>query len=191
MTLFFLCLLSYFAGSIPFGKIAGRFYDVDIQKHGSGNIGFANTVRVLGWKAGALVLIGDILKGYLPALLALEFVGASEALLVGLAALCGHVFPVWLGFRGGKGIATGLGFTAAISLPLAGIAVAVYIASFAIYRKSAPASLTSTWVMPIAASALQLGTGFVVFYGVMALFISWTHRENIRHMRGSLQRVYD
>src|SRR4051812_28575572 len=103
-----LALLGYLLGSIPFGKLLGLMRSIDIQKRGSGNIGFANAVRVLGWKMAVLVLAGDVLKGCAAVLIANQYLSQTGVLVVGVAALLGHVFPVWLHFKGGKGIATGL-----------------------------------------------------------------------------------
>src|SRR5690606_39536658 len=113
--LYVFMLIAYVCGSIPFGKIIGRLKGVDIQKLGSGNIGFANSVRVLGWKPGVFVLIGDATKGFLPVYLSVSHIPYWQSLMVGLVAILAHVFPVWLRFKDGKGIAPGLG----ISLVLA------------------------------------------------------------------------
>lgn len=182
---------AYLAGSVPFGKLLGMQQGIDIQAHGSGNIGFANSVRVLGWKMGILVLIGDLTKGYLPTLLALIAYGKSIAIVVGCATIIGHVFPVWLRFRGGKGIATGLGMTAALSVPLAVCAIAVYCTAFALWKRSAPASLLSAWLLPVGCAALSLGSNFVGLYALLALFVTWTHRTNIQTLLGRVEHAYD
>ena len=108
------CVCAYLAGSIPFGLLTARYVaGIDIRKEGSGNIGATNVGRTLGAKWGALVLVFDALKGLLPVLLLpMLFVSAEfgEArlihVLVGICTVIGHMFPVWLGFRGGKGVAT-------------------------------------------------------------------------------------
>src|SRR6478735_119893 len=101
MSMISLMLIAYLAGSIPTGKIVGAFYHVDIQKRGSGNIGFANVRRILGWRAGIITLVVDIAKGFFPTLLALQLITPGAAFFVGLAAILGHIFPVWLSFKGG------------------------------------------------------------------------------------------
>src|SRR5688500_11562142 len=108
---------SYLAGSIPFGLVVARARGVDIRAVGSKNIGATNVARALGKKLGALVLFLDALKGLLPTLVARHALHLDDNLvaLVGLAAILGHVFPVWLRFRGGKGVATALGVFAALT----------------------------------------------------------------------------
>jgi glycerol-3-phosphate acyltransferase PlsY len=177
--------VAYLCGSIPFAKIVGWRHGIDIQKHGSGNIGFANTVRVLGWKAGFLVLPGDVLKGVAPVLLAQPYLELNQLLLVALAAVAGHVFPVWLKFRGGKGIATGLGVTLVIA-PLVGLAGAlIYALGFWRFKKSAPASLVAAWSLPILCLAYY--PEYALFYLGLAVVTVWTHRMNIQAMLASAQ----
>ena len=116
----------YFSGSVPFGYLAGRLKGIDIRQHGSGNIGATNVVRVLGKGIGVPVFILDMLKGWLPIWLAAGWIAQTGAapemisigkVLTGLAAVIGHMFTFWLGFKGGKGIATTGGVLLGISLP--------------------------------------------------------------------------
>src|SRR5258708_5216306 len=93
--------IAYLLGSIPFGKLIGKRHGIDIQKHGSGNIGFANVRRTLGWQAGLIVLTGDILKGFIPVLIARQYLSTYQVLVVALVAMLGHIFPIWLKFNGG------------------------------------------------------------------------------------------
>lgn len=181
MTFAALLLFSYLCGSIPFAKLAGLRYGIDIQKHGSGNVGFANTVRVLGWRAGAAVLAGDIGKGLIPAIIAGKYLGIYQVMAVGLGAVAGHIFPVWLRFKGGKGIATGLGVTLAISPLLGSLGLLVYALSFAAFKKSAPSSIIATWSLPL--FCLALFPQYSLFYLGLALLATWTHRVNIRQIR--------
>lgn len=174
-------IVAYLSGSIPFGKFAGLYYKVDVQKRGSGNIGFANVVRTIGWKAGVYVLIGDVLKGFLPVYLARYHLVGNELLLVGMAAVLGHVFPVWLKFNGGKGIATGLGVTLALNSFLGLLAVLVYIAVFGFAKKSAISSLIAAWSTPLL--CLFVVPRYWWFYLAMALFVTWTHRNNLKQLR--------
>lgn len=176
----FFCTLAYLFGSIPFGKLVGKFYGIDIQKHGSGNIGFANVVRVLGWRAGLIVLIGDISKGLLPVIFAKPHLNSYEILAVALAAVLGHIFPIWLRFRGGKGVATGLGVTLAISPLLGACGLAVYLLGFITFRKSAQSSLTAIWCLPLL--SLVILRQYALFYFGLALLGTWAHRHNIQEM---------
>jgi glycerol-3-phosphate acyltransferase PlsY len=171
---------AYGLGSIPFGKLAGLARGIDIQKHGSGNIGFANSVRVLGWKWGLTVLLGDVLKGTASVLLAIRFLHGPAVLLAASAALVGHVFPVWLRFRGGKAIATGLGVVSILSLPAACIGVATYVIIFAITRTSGVASVIGAWTLPV--SALFFAPKLAAYFLALAAFALYTHRSNIRQL---------
>ena len=177
------CLfLAYLLGSIPFGKIVGLRMGIDIQKKGSGNIGFANSVRVLGWKAGIIVLVGDVLKGFLPSLLAVHVLSFQQALVVGLVAILAHIFPIWLKFKGGKGIATGLGITLAIQ-PLVGLCgFAMYIAVYLVAKKSAPSSVLAAWSLIL--FSLLFAPRYAGFALILALLATWTHRTNLqKHLK--------
>lgn len=179
-TFWLLVCFAYLCGSIPFGKIVGKLYGVDIQKHGSGNIGFANVNRVLGWKAGLMVLPGDVLKGTIPVIIANHYLGLDQVLVVALAAILGHVFPIWLKFKGGKGIATGLGVTLVISPIVGCLALLVYVLGFTIFRKSAPSSIIAAWSLPLV--CLFFYPKYALFYLVLAVVTIWTHRTNIKLM---------
>ena len=179
---------SYLSGSIPFGKIVGKYHGIDIQKHGSGNIGFANVVRVLGWKAGPIVLIGDVCKGFIPVIIAQHYLNSYQVLAVALAAVVGHIFPIWLKFNGGKGIATGLGVTIAISPLLGALALLIYLLGIAIFRKSAPSSITAIWSLPILC-LLLLPRYYALFYLCLAILATWAHRSNIQQILKGTVRV--
>jgi Predicted membrane protein len=172
-----LCLAAYLLGSVPFGKLIAASYGIDIQKRGSGNIGFANVRRIVGWHAGLLTLSADVLKGYLPTLVAYTTVGSPFAFYVGLIAILGHIFPVWLKFRGGKGIATGLGLVLALQ-PIAGlIGGATYILSCLVTRVSSYSSLIGLLATALAGYLLYPATWW--YYAVLFLLALWTLRHNI------------
>lgn len=175
-----LALLAYLLGSIPFGKLFGLLRGVDIQKEGSGNIGFANAVRVLGWRIGIFVLASDILKGYLAVFVAVQYVAQPYLLLIAAAALLGHVFPLWLNFRGGKAVATGFGVTLVLSPICALSAAGVYLVAFSLARVSAVASLIGAFSMPL--WALLYAPRLTGFFIVLALFAIYTHRMNIKKL---------
>lgn len=178
---FVLAVLAYLSGSVPTGKLLGLRKNIDIQKHGSGNIGFANAVRVLGWRSGVVVLVVDVFKGFAPVFLAhLLGVEGAALLFVGLMPIIGHAFPAWLGFRGGKSIAAGFGVLLALSPLLALCGVAVYCAVFLMWRKSALGSLIGTWSLLVWAGALEPELTFYVL--LLALFATYTHRQNIREL---------
>lgn len=177
MNIYFLLILGYLLGSIPFGKIIARGYGVDIQKRGSGNIGFANVRRVLGWRAGLLTLACDIAKGAVPTLLAYHEAGQLLAFWVGVSAILGHVFPVWLRFRGGKGIATGLGVMSVLQPVTAMLGLACYIISTVMFRRSFIGSLIGTSIICLAGALWDPARWWQ--YALLAVLAAWTLRHNI------------
>ena len=179
LTVLTLVLGSYLVGSVPFGKIVGNIYGVDIQRHGSGNIGFANVRRVLGWPPAVVVLVGDVLKGFAPPFAAGAYGLSLHAVMaVGAATMAGSVFPVWLRFKGGKGIGAGLGVTLAVSFSLGSLAAAIYLLSLVLLRRSGRASLVSAWAVPLL--ALALAPDYALFFAVLAALATWTHRDKLK-----------
>ncbi len=183
-------LIAYVAGSLPSALIAGKLArGIDLRQHGSGNLGATNAVRVLGWKIGIWVYIADLLKGALPVLY-LPRLFPSElpdrwALAYGVAAIAGHVWPVFLGFRsGGKGVATAGGVFAALS-PLALVASAV-VWVVVVYASGyvSLASLAAAAILPVGV-ALTRGVSSPLFIvsALIAMFVFWTHRANIARLR--------
>ncbi|WP_163868202.1 glycerol-3-phosphate 1-O-acyltransferase PlsY [Myxococcus eversor] len=190
---FALVLLGYLAGSIPFGVLLTRWLrGVDVRQSGSGNIGATNVTRVAGKKLGALVLVLDAVKGALPVALALRLVPdlPTVHVLVGLAAVLGHVYPVWLKLHGGKGVATALGVLLVLA-PLAALAAgAAYISIFAVWRVSSLGSL--------AAGATAVGTSaftaraaeYTGLSAVLFALMLWTHRSNIGRLLRRTERRF-
>jgi glycerol-3-phosphate acyltransferase PlsY len=182
--------LSYLAGSLPFASMAGAAKGVDLRKQGSGNLGATNVFRVLGWKIGLAVFLADALKGALPVVLLPASIESSRdpklwAIACGIAAIAGHVRPVFLRFaRGGKGVATASGvFFALAPIPMA----ATFLLFVAVVLATGYVSLGSL------ISALLLPTVLLVTQGArsplflvslaIALFVFWTHRANIGRLR--------
>src|SRR5690348_14327485 len=161
-------LIAYLAGSIPSAYIAGRARGVDLRKHGSGNLGATNVVRVLGPRIGGAVFLADFLKGFLPVyylpIVAETLQPQLWALIYGAAAILGHVKPIFLlGRGGGKGVATASGvFTALAPLPML-ISMVVWIIVFSISRYVSLASLVGAAVLPIAIYALHRDAHSPVF----------------------------
>ena len=169
-------VFAYICGSVPFAKIIGHYYGVDIQKRGSGNIGFANVLRVLGWKAAAPVLILDVAKGFLPTFLAYSLFGATVAFLVGFLAVLGHLAPVWLKFKGGKGVSTSLGVLVGVT-PIVGlIGFLAYITSSIIYKKSSSASLIAG--LSVLITGVLMYPSFWWAYTVLLLSAMFKLRKN-------------
>src|SRR3979411_1387124 len=148
-------VLSYLAGSIPSAYLAGKFRGVDLRQHGSGNLGATNVVRVLGAKTGAVVFVADLLKGFLPVYFLPIYTETLRpelwALVFGVAAIAGHVKPIFLlGKGGGKGVATATGvFLALAPIPVLGTN-AVWIAVFYFTRYVSLSSLLAAFVLPVA-----------------------------------------
>jgi acyl phosphate:glycerol-3-phosphate acyltransferase len=180
-------LVAYLAGSIPFGVIVARARGVDLTRVGSGNIGATNVARTLGKRLGALVLLGDALKGTLPVLAAAAIFGRSDwrawiTAAVAAAAFLGHLYPLYLGFKGGKGVATGLGvFIALAPLPTL-IAAGVFGLVYGVTRLSSLGSLVATTVMPFAMWALGAEAPTLALAVVLWAFIMYKHRGNIQRL---------
>lgn len=195
-------VLSYFIGSFPTGYLVGRLVrGVDIRSQGSGNVGATNVFRTIGKKWGIGVLLFDMLKGY-GVVAGLPLVLPSAALspfltrlLFGITAIAGHTWPLWLGFRGGKGVATSLGVFLALVPQATGASVLVWILIFAWKRYVSLASLTLAVSFPFWVFAFYRGTDFfptlfTVGLGLVA-FIFYTHRENLQRLReGTEKRLF-
>lgn len=185
-------ILSYLAGSIPSAYIAGRVRGVDLRKHGSGNLGATNVVRVLGPKIGGVVFVADLLKGFLPVFFLPMHTTSSMlqpevwALVYGAAAILGHVKPIFLlGRGGGKGVATASGVFLALAFVPMLIAEVVWITVFYFTRYVSLASLVGAAILPVAIIALSRDPRSPVFIAslIIAAFVFWTHRANIGRLR--------
>jgi acyl phosphate:glycerol-3-phosphate acyltransferase len=175
-------IIGYFCGSIPFGLLLAKWAGLgDVRQVGSGNIGATNVLRMGNKKIAALTLICDGLKGYLP-VLAAAFAGSPFGMeAAGLGALLGHVFPIWLGFKGGKGVATGLGVIFGWAWILGLVFCAVWLAGFFLTRISSVGALTAVLAAAIGAYVLKLPMGFWPFIALAALV--WImHRANIQRL---------
>ncbi|MBE3034960.1 MAG: glycerol-3-phosphate 1-O-acyltransferase PlsY [Actinobacteria bacterium] len=185
-------LLAYLAGSIPFGLVVGKvFYHVDVREHGSGNVGTTNVFRVLGKKAGVAVLVGDMLKGFVPALIAAHFfVNPWFAIFIAGAPVVGHMYSVFLKGSGGKGVATGAGVVLAL-VPLAfGILIAVWVLSILITRYVSLASLVAALLVPVLVFAFGYPLPYEIAAVLVTVVIFWAHRGNIRRLiAGNENRV--
>lgn len=195
--------LGYLLGSCPNGYLVSRARGIDIRQHGSGNIGATNVLRVLGKRLGYLVFGLDALKGLLAVRFAFAFavpvaLGTAHREFVGIAAglacILGHTFPVWLHFRGGKGVATSAGVLLGL-MPIAVVSVfVVWVLLFQITRYVSVASIAAAVALPIfVALYLRLkaltGASLLPFSIVIAGFVVWRHRSNMeRLLRGKEQR---
>lgn len=178
-----LILFAYLLGSVPTGYILGHVSGVDVRKAGSGNVGATNVARVAGKKLGILTLIGDAAKGFLPVYLAQRL--GLDAIFVGLAALAaflGHLFPVFLKFSGGKGVATALGALLALAPAPTGVLLLVFIAVALASRIVSLASIAAAAAAPVAVWLLGYPAAVIVVVTAMALLIIWRHEKNIHRL---------
>jgi acyl phosphate:glycerol-3-phosphate acyltransferase len=182
--------LGYLAGSVPFGLLLTRAAGLaDIRQIGSGNIGATNVLRSGSKPVAAATLACDILKGTIPVLVFTVLGGETAALLAGLAAVAGHIFPVWLRFRGGKGVATYLGVLLGLHWAYGLVFVVIWLAMAGIFRISSLAALTASAVMPLV--ALYQGRWLMAAtLAALGLAIYATHRANIARLaRGEEARI--
>jgi glycerol-3-phosphate acyltransferase PlsY len=195
MNLFFLIaielILAYLIGSIPSAVWAGRwFYGIDIREHGSGNAGATNVIRVLGYKAGIPVLLFDVFKGWFAVQIAWIFPHAAvsadwlEYMRIGLAlaAVLGHVFPVFAGFRGGKGVGTLAGVGIALYPIALLIVLGIFILTLVITRYVSLSSMLGAVAFPFAVAFItgERHLGLLILAVLVALFVPLTHIKNIR-----------
>lgn len=194
ITLLLITLLSsYLLGSVATAVWTGRiFHGIDIREHGSGNAGATNVIRVLGWKTGVPVLLIDVLKGWIAAMLPVFFnlAGQGTALLTnlqilaGLAAIIGHIFPVFAGFRGGKGVATIFGVLLALHLLLTLSCFGVFIFVFLITGYVSVSSMSAGLAFPLFLFLFfdTPSVFFKIFSFVVAVALIITHRKNISRL---------
>lgn len=175
-------LLAYLLGAVPFGIVVSRAFGLgDPRTIGSGNIGATNVLRTGHKRAAALTLLCDAGKGGLAVFLARALVGEDAAQVAGAAAFLGHVFPIYLGFKGGKGVATFLGTLLALSFQIGALACATWLVVALIFRMSSLSALTAAAAAPVIAIGLGRGDLAVLLVALAALiFIS--HRANIRRL---------
>lgn len=180
---------AYLLGSVPFGLlISQKVARLDITKAGSGNIGATNVAREVGLRWGVITLLADVVKGFIPVVLARHFLGSSieinEALIgmVGLSALLGHQFPLYNRFRGGKGVATCLGVLSAVSPISCLFSGVVFFVLVALWRYVSLGSILGALTMPIWLYVTGHSTFMILSSLVMSLLITFQHRENIQRL---------
>ena len=182
--------LAYLVGSIPFGLVITRIMGLgDLRQIGSGNIGATNVLRTGSKPAALLTLIGDVGKGAFAVVVARILLGDTAGFVAGFAAFAGHCFPIYLGFRGGKGVATFFGTLLALAWPLGLLACATWLAAFAVSRISSLSALVAAAASPLFALWLG-GNALALAVGLMAAMIFVRHHANIsRLMAGTEPRV--
>lgn len=177
-------LIAYLFGSISSAVIVARIMSLpDPRNIGSGNPGATNVLRTGNKKAAAITLLGDLLKGLIPVLLAAGLQFEPLALCaVGLAAIIGHMYPIFLGFKGGKGVATTLGVLFGVSWPLALGWIIVWLSVARISAYSSLAALVATVLLPIAAWLMNYSQAVVLLTLVISILVVWRHRGNIKNL---------
>lgn len=188
-------LAAYVIGSIDFAVIVARMHGVDIREVGSGNPGASNVLRSVGRVPGAMVLVGDTLKGVVGAAMGMVASGTADpqiewAFLAGFAAVVGHCYPIFHRFRGGKGVATGLGVLF-FTVPVVGV---IMVVGWLILVKLTKTASISSLIMVLAAIPLAIWQGVsgmsLVWFGATIVLVFWRHRGNIQRVfRGNEEKV--
>lgn len=199
-------LIGFLAGSIPFGLLVAKCKGVDIRKHGSGNIGATNVYRVVGKPYGMAVFILDFLKGLGPVLLAAcasggtcptgsTCSGPGLAILTGMLAILGHNYSPWVGFRGGKGIATSAGVLAGLFPIALGVGLLVWVIVVKVTRYVSVASMAAAAAIPLTELTRACLSGkweplTLAFTGLIAVLAIWRHRSNIKNLRAGTEHRF-
>ena len=193
--LLLLIIFGYLLGSIPFSYLIPKAKGIDIRKVGSGNVGGTNVIRAMGLKFGLLATILDLLKAVIPVYLATRFfpptnvlVGGWQIALVAITPVLGHIFPVWLGFKGGKGV----GSTIGVLLVLLGwkhflILILIWLIVIAIFQIMSVASLLMMSLLPLFMAYFSYPLPYYYLTIALAILIWWAHRENLQRIKEGIE----
>lgn len=185
-------ILSYVIGSVPSGLILGKtFWNVDLRQHGSKNIGATNAWRTLGKLPGFIVFVADLLKGMIGVYLGMLIVGTSTAMIIGgIMAIIGHSLSLFLKFKGGKGVATGLGVLIMLMPSVSAIVFLIWLVIVLISKYVSLASIIAAVFVPVCAFAAGMSYDYVAFGIVAALFVIYRHKSNIvRLINGTENKI--
>lgn len=175
-------LIAYLLGSIPSALIVGKVgYNIDIREHGSGNLGATNSFRILGFKAGSIVVISDILKGTIATVLPLQLGFEVYPLIIGMFAVIGHTYPLFAKFKGGKAVATSSGIILGVSPLLFVIMIATFLLTLYISKYVSLSSMI-TGVISIIISFFIRDLGLIIMITLLTLFVFYRHKENIKRI---------
>ena len=194
--------IGYLLGSIPSGFLVGKCRGIDIRQHGSGNIGATNVVRTLGRNWGGLVFFLDVLKGIVAVQLAMRGLACATSacplpadqlgILAGFGCFLGHCFPVWLGFKGGKGVATGAGILIGLTPWTAILGLTIWVIVYYSSRYVSLASIVAAVSLPIIVWALQRQTNAVFWFTlVISALAIWRHRTNIQRLLAGTESRFE
>jgi len=179
---FCLVPLAYLLGTFPSADLVARRYGIDVTKAGSGNPGASNVIRLVGWKAGSVVLLADAAKGAIAAGVGIALDGHRGAWILGIAAVVGHVFPVWRRFKGGRGVATGAGVFAVVFPLVTLILAAAWFFVTRVLKKASIASVVCAAIAPFAVW-IRRGTTFDIFFvSVVSGLLIVRHASNLRRL---------
>ena len=183
MEIVLVCLMAYLLGSIPFGVVVAKFKHVDLRQHGSGNIGATNAARTLGKTAGILTLIGDCGKGYLAPWIAGRILESEWGIAVaGLMAFLGHIFSLFLKFRGGKGVATGLGVFLYL-IPGAGLSsIGIFMLTLTFTRYVSISSILAAISIPWLGIYFNASGPAIYVATAAAIITALRHHENVKRL---------
>ena len=193
MTITILALISYLFGAIPFGLLVARLHGVDIRSKGSGNIGATNVFRVIGKGWGIFTFVLDALKGFIPAFVfpLLGNLSGEWGVLLGMAAIMGHTFPIYLKFKGGKGVATSSGMLLGVAPLAVGIGFLCWVACLAISRYVSLSSILAALVVAVVVW-IQGDKGLIVNIAItiLSLLVVWLHRANVKRLLNGTENQF-
>lgn len=181
MSAVLLILAAYLIGAFPTSYLMGKWQGVDLREEGSGNLGATNVYRVLGFLPAVTVLTIDLLKGFIPVWFFPQWDGRSGTWVLGygIAAIAGHVWPLYTKFRGGKGVATAAGTLLGVAPVAVTIAVFVWIGTLLLTRTASVASLIAATLIPVLANGAAAPRPVVLYAIFLGLLVWWTHRSNV------------
>lgn len=184
MLFFLLTLGAYLLGTIPFGLWIGRLWArIDVREHGSGNIGVSNVLRTVGVVPAIIVLILDVSKGLVPVLVAKAFLTNEDMwLVVGLSAIVGHTLPIFLKFKGGRGVATASGVMLGLAIEVVFVLFLIWITTLLVSRYISLSSILAAIALPICLAVYQYPSSYIIFGVLLAILIIWRHRPNIQRL---------
>jgi len=187
--LILLIIFGYLLGSIPFGYLICKAKGIDIRKVGSGNIGGTNVIRALNLKWGLLVVVLDVLKGIIPVFLAIRFLIFDwQIVSVAITPVVGHIFPVWLGFKGGKGVAATLGaLVVLLEWKILLILLFIWLLVLAISQISSFSNLLMVAFLPLTLWLSSFSLAYLTLGWVLFALIWWAHRENLKRIKEGVE----